>query len=89
VVPEVEILVKRVWTNRLGPSQPDSLGTAEARARFENLMVDMITELSVTQTVILVCFFLLHIHLFVRVGLTTRVVPRRFAECGWPQSISH
>lgn len=54
VVPEVEALVTKVWANGLGPAPADALGTAEARARFENLIVDIILELTASRTIILV-----------------------------------
>lgn len=55
VVPEIESLVAKVWTRGMGgPAPPDALGTAEARVRFENLMVDLLAELSTTRMITLV-----------------------------------
>ena len=55
VVPEIEHLVRKVWANNFaGPVAVDALGTAEARTRFENLMVDILAELSSSRMIILV-----------------------------------
>jgi predicted ATPase len=55
VVPELEDLVKRIWTDGLGgPVAVDALGSLEARTRFENLMVDIVSELSASRMLTLV-----------------------------------
>jgi hypothetical protein len=55
-VPELEALAKTVWTDGIIAESSDSLGTAESRVRFENLLTDILIELSLTKMVVFVSY---------------------------------